>query len=281
MRRSAAAAAPRPARRLPAACVQQPAAAPTCPTRSSGKFGDKPKVTVDEGHQAGEEARARRPRRGRRAEGEKGDLLVADYLGEIYKTSKVFDNSYDRKVPAAFPIGIGSVIPGWDKALVGVKAGSRVLMVVPPKEGYGKKGNAQAGIKGTDSLVFVVDVIASLPQDRHRAEEHRRSPASRPACRRSTGDARRRADHHGPERHHAAEGAQGHRARQGHRPGGGQGQARRSSSTPRSTGPARRSAARGKASRAWPGSAGRPDRRPAGRARSTCWWASRPAAGCC
>ena len=37
----------------------------------------------------------------------KGDLLVADYLGEIYKSGKVFDNSYDRKQPAAFPIGAG------------------------------------------------------------------------------------------------------------------------------------------------------------------------------
>ena len=37
-------------------------------------------------------------------------------------------------------------------------------MVVPPKDGYGKKGNPQAGIKGTDSLVFVVDVIASYPK---------------------------------------------------------------------------------------------------------------------
>ena len=37
-------------------------------------------------------------------------------------------------------------------------------MVVPPKDGYGKQGNEQAGIKGTDSLVFVVDVIASYPK---------------------------------------------------------------------------------------------------------------------
>jgi peptidylprolyl isomerase len=34
-------------------------------------------------------------------------------------------------------------------------------MVLPPRYAYGKAGNAQAGIKGTDSLIFVVDVIAS------------------------------------------------------------------------------------------------------------------------
>jgi peptidylprolyl isomerase len=91
---------------------------------------------------------------------QKGDLLVADYLGSNYRTRKVFDNSYDRKAPSAFPIGVGKVVTGWDKTLVGVNVGSRVLMVLPPKYGYGKAGNSQAGIKGTDSLIFVVDVIA-------------------------------------------------------------------------------------------------------------------------
>ena len=31
-------------------------------------------------------------------------------------------------------------------------------MAVPPTWGYGTEGNAQAGIKGTDTLVFVVDI---------------------------------------------------------------------------------------------------------------------------
>ncbi|MCA1710643.1 MAG: FKBP-type peptidyl-prolyl cis-trans isomerase [Actinobacteria bacterium] len=89
-----------------------------------------------------------------------GDLLVADYLGQVWQGA-VFDNSYDRKSPAGFVIGTGKVIPGWDQVLVGVKAGSRVLMSIPPAQGYGSSGNEQAGIKGTDTLVFVVDVIGS------------------------------------------------------------------------------------------------------------------------
>ena len=59
-------------------------------------------------------------------------------------------------------IGAGQVIPGWDKTLVGQKIGSRVLLVVPPKEGYGSKGSSQAGIKGTDTLVFVVDILNAV-----------------------------------------------------------------------------------------------------------------------
>jgi peptidylprolyl isomerase len=89
-----------------------------------------------------------------------GDLLVANYAGQVWAPgSKTFDSSFDRGVPAGFPIGVGQVIPGWDKALVGVKTGSRVVLVVPPAAGYGSAGQTSAGIKGTDTLVFVVDVL--------------------------------------------------------------------------------------------------------------------------
>lgn len=127
----------------------------------SGAYGTKPKVKSDPKVKPGKTTKSVVLVKGKGPKVEKGDLLVADYLGQIYGTGKVFDNSYDRALPSGFQIGAGKVIAGWDKALVGVNAGSRVLMVVPPAEGYGAEGNAQAGIKGTDSLVFVVDVIAS------------------------------------------------------------------------------------------------------------------------
>lgn len=130
----------------------------------TGSFGAKPKVIIAKGSSPEKKLQSETLKQGHGPTVAKGDLLVADYLGKIYKSGKVFDNSYDRGQPAAFPIGTGGVIPGWDKALVGVKAGSRVLMVLPPKSGYGKAGNSEAGIKGTDTLVFVVDVIASYPK---------------------------------------------------------------------------------------------------------------------
>jgi FKBP-type peptidyl-prolyl cis-trans isomerase len=89
-----------------------------------------------------------------------GDLLVANYLEQIWR-GKVTDNSYDHHVAAGFPIGIGKVIKAWDSALVGLHAGSRTLLVVPPDQGYGAQGNTQIGIKGTDTLVFVIDVVSS------------------------------------------------------------------------------------------------------------------------
>jgi peptidylprolyl isomerase len=37
--------------------------------------------------------------------------------------------------------------------------GSRVLVAIPPKDGYGSTGSPQAGIQGTDTLLFTIDII--------------------------------------------------------------------------------------------------------------------------
>jgi peptidylprolyl isomerase len=90
----------------------------------------------------------------------KGSVIVVNYTGQIWQGA-VFDSSFSRHQAAAFTIGDGSVIPGWDKTLVGARVGSRLLLVLPPNDGYGKTGNAAAGITGTDTLTFVVDLIAT------------------------------------------------------------------------------------------------------------------------
>ncbi|HWG61496.1 MAG TPA: FKBP-type peptidyl-prolyl cis-trans isomerase [Streptosporangiaceae bacterium] len=94
----------------------------------------------------------------------KGQTVVVQYVGENWRTGKVFDSSWSRGQPFGFPLGAtpSQVIPGWDKGLAGQTVGSRVLLVVPPADGYGKTGNAQAGIKGTDTLVFVVDIVGAV-----------------------------------------------------------------------------------------------------------------------
>jgi peptidylprolyl isomerase len=95
----------------------------------------------------------------------KGELLTANYLGQIWRDGKVFDNSYDRGAPSSFPIGVGGVITGWDEGLVGKKIGSRVLLSIPSDKGYKSTGNSQAGIKGDDTLIFVVDLVAAAGND--------------------------------------------------------------------------------------------------------------------
>lgn len=128
---------------------------------ASGAYGAKPVVTFPSGNPP-TTLTTTVLHQGTGATVAKGNFLLVDYLGQIWH-GKVFDNSYDRGVPAGFTIGVGHLIPAWDEALVGQKVGSRVLMTVPPAKGYGSTGNTSAGIKGTDTLVFVVDIIATHP----------------------------------------------------------------------------------------------------------------------
>lgn len=121
------------------------------------KFGEKPTVAKGSGEPSKDLAVKTVIAGGGRTIAE-NDFVVANYLGQVWSTAKVFDNSYDRKTPLAIQLAQGTIIDGWRYALTGKKTGSRVQMAVPPTWGYGEQGNEQAGIKGTDTLVFVVDV---------------------------------------------------------------------------------------------------------------------------
>jgi FKBP-type peptidyl-prolyl cis-trans isomerase len=94
----------------------------------------------------------------------KGQYVVAQYTGYIWRTKKVFDSSWSSDSPFGFVMDASpeQVIPGWDSGLAGQTVGSRVMLVIPPNEGYGSTGASQVGITGTDTLVFVVDIIDAL-----------------------------------------------------------------------------------------------------------------------
>ena len=91
-----------------------------------------------------------------------GQRLTAAYIGLVYGTGKVFDSSYSSGKRLEQTVGAGQLVPGFDKGIVGQTVGSRVLLVMPPALGYGKAGNASAGIKGTDTIVFVVDILSAV-----------------------------------------------------------------------------------------------------------------------
>jgi FKBP-type peptidyl-prolyl cis-trans isomerase len=96
----------------------------------------------------------------------KGEYVIAQYTGYIWRTKKVFGSSWSSGSPFGFVIGASpeQVIPGWDKGLEGQTVGSRVMLSIPPAQGYGSAGASQAGITGKDTLVFVVDIIDALKQ---------------------------------------------------------------------------------------------------------------------
>ena len=81
----------------------------------------------------------------------KGEDLAVQYTGVNWRTGKVFDSSWARNAPLTAVIGEGQVIKGWDLGLAGQTVGSRVLLVDPRADGYGKSGASSAGIRAPTS----------------------------------------------------------------------------------------------------------------------------------
>ena len=123
----------------------------------SGSFGDSPMLTFPtETAPAGLHVKVLSEGDGPVVQ--KGREIEVNYHGQIWN-GPLFDSSYMRGAPTSFPIGVGVVIAGWDEAFVGQTVGSRILVSIPPEKGYGARGVPQAGIGGTDTLVFVVDIL--------------------------------------------------------------------------------------------------------------------------
>jgi peptidylprolyl isomerase len=94
------------------------------------------------------------------AEVVEGDQLTVDYYGVVWGEKEPFDQSYSRGEPTEFGLAQGQLIDGWVEGLAGVTVGSRVMLVVPPEQGYGKQGSPPA-IPGGATLVFVIDVLGA------------------------------------------------------------------------------------------------------------------------
>lgn len=89
-----------------------------------------------------------------------GSSITVNYVGVLYKGGKEFDSSWKTGQPfAPFKLGQGSVIPGWDKGLVGMKVGGRRELIIPPSLAYGARGSGP--IPANSTLVFVVDLLAA------------------------------------------------------------------------------------------------------------------------
>ncbi|MGB1368180.1 MAG: FKBP-type peptidyl-prolyl cis-trans isomerase [Acidimicrobiales bacterium] len=100
-----------------------------------------------------------------------GDFLIMDYVGVSYSTGLQFDASWDRGSPFPFELGAGRVIQGWDQGIVGMSVGGRRSLTIPPELAYGENGSGSGSIGPNETLVFVVDLIASVPANLEKPSE--------------------------------------------------------------------------------------------------------------
>ncbi len=85
-----------------------------------------------------------------------GETIKTNYYGSL-SNGTMFDNSYERGEPLAFPVGVGQMIPGYDEGAMLLNHGGKAYFFIPPALGYGDKDNGP--IPANSELVFYVEIL--------------------------------------------------------------------------------------------------------------------------
>ncbi len=123
--------------------------------------GTSPKLKVGKDFTTG----ATETRVVKKGSGEKlaaGDSVKVNYVAVNGRTGKQFDNSFTSKSPLTVTLNESSALPGFLKGLSGQHVGSRVLVSIPPKDGFGQ-ARTELGIKADDTMVFLFDIVSKVP----------------------------------------------------------------------------------------------------------------------
>ncbi len=91
-----------------------------------------------------------------------GNTLTVNYTGWLYDATKTDGKGLEFETttggsPIGFVLGTGSVIPGWDQGIPGMRVGGVRRLVIPPSLGYG--ASRQGPIPPNSTLVFEVELL--------------------------------------------------------------------------------------------------------------------------
>ncbi len=87
-----------------------------------------------------------------------GQTVSVSYKGMLV-SGQVFDQSDFHGGPVDFQVGIGKIIPGWDKVVMQMKKGEKRMIVIPPELAYGSRGTPGGPIAPDSFLGFEVELV--------------------------------------------------------------------------------------------------------------------------
>jgi peptidylprolyl isomerase len=88
-----------------------------------------------------------------------GQTVSVSYKGMLI-SGQVFDQSDFHGGPVDFQVGVGRIIPGWDKVVMQMKKGEKRMIVIPPELAYGSRGTPGGPIAPDSFLAFEVELVA-------------------------------------------------------------------------------------------------------------------------
>ncbi|HOD34859.1 MAG TPA: peptidylprolyl isomerase [Syntrophales bacterium] len=66
-----------------------------------------------------------------------GDTIAVNYTGRM-ENGEIFDSTKDR-MPVKFTVGLGSLIRGFERAVIGMTVGEKKTIVIAPEDAYGPR----------------------------------------------------------------------------------------------------------------------------------------------
>jgi len=110
-----------------------------------------PEITIDEGLEVPSELVLQALIKGEGKQVRAGQTVTMNYHGVRWEDGEIIDTTWvDDYLPRSYQVGVGEMPSGFDAGLLEQRIGSRIMLVLPPEEGYPSEG----------VTVFVIDLLA-------------------------------------------------------------------------------------------------------------------------
>ena len=91
---------------------------------------------------------------------EPGQTVAVHLVAFSAADGKQLDSSWECGTPLTFVPGAGTLPPGLEKAVDGMKVGGRRQVQIPFADAFGEAGNTNLGLPASTDLIMILDLVA-------------------------------------------------------------------------------------------------------------------------